>query len=48
VHQEIGGFDHTIDDDCHLNKHIITLLEILFQKLKTGGIYAVENIRPSH
>jgi hypothetical protein len=48
VHQETGDFDLIIDDGSHLNEHIITSFKILFPKLKTGGIYAVEDIQTSY
>ena len=48
VHQETGDFDLIIDDGSHLNEHIITSFEILFPKLKTGGIYVVEDIQTTY
>jgi len=48
VTAEIGPLDIIIDDGSHINDHIIKTFEILFPKLKNGGIYVVEDIQTSY
>jgi demethylmacrocin O-methyltransferase len=48
VTKEIGGIDIIIDDGSHFSEHIIETFKLLFHKLKTGGIYVVEDIQTSY
>jgi hypothetical protein len=48
VHKKTGDFDIIVDDGSHLNVHIIESFNILFPKIKEGGIYAVEDIQTSY
>jgi demethylmacrocin O-methyltransferase len=45
---ENGEFDIIIDDGSHINSHIITTFQLLFPKLKEGGIYVIEDIQTSY
>ncbi|SDC84176.1 Cephalosporin hydroxylase [Algoriphagus faecimaris] len=44
----VGGFEIIIDDGSHINEHIIKSFEILFPKLKDGGIYVIEDVQTSY
>ena len=48
LHQDCGDFDLIIDDGSHLNEHITASFEILFPKLRNGGIYAIEDIQTAY
>lgn len=48
VCDEEGPFDLIIDDGGHENNQIITSLEFLFQHLKIGGTYVVEDTFASY
>jgi demethylmacrocin O-methyltransferase len=48
VVEEIGEIDLIIDDGSHINEHVIKTFEILFPKLKDGGIYAIEDVQTSY
>ena len=45
---EAGGFDLIMDDGSHVNSHVIQSFEILFEHLRKGGIYAVEDMQTSY
>ena len=44
----IGEIDIIIDDGSHINEHVIETFNILFPKLKDGGIYIVEDTQTSY
>ena len=46
--QQIGQPDIIIDDGSHVNEHVIKSFEYLFPKLKTGGIYVIEDTQTSY
>ncbi|MCF4102124.1 class I SAM-dependent methyltransferase [Gillisia sp. M10.2A] len=46
--QNVGEPTIIIDDGSHINNHVIKTFEILFPKLKLGGIYVVEDIQTSY
>ncbi len=48
VVDEIGEIDIIIDDGSHINEHVIKTFEILFPKLKDGGLYVVEDVQTSY
>ena len=48
VIKEIGDVDIIIDDGSHINEHVITSFELLFPKLKDGGIYVIEDTQTSY
>jgi demethylmacrocin O-methyltransferase len=48
VIDEIGEIDLIIDDGSHINEHVIQTFEILFPRLKDGGIYVVEDVQTSY
>lgn len=48
VLNEVGELDIIIDDGSHINEHIIESFKYLFPKLKSGGIYVVEDIQTSY
>ena len=43
-----GGFDLIIDDGSHWNDHILNCFEQLFPALKSGRIYAIEDLGCSY
>ena len=47
VRQE-GMFDIIIDDGSHLNRHQIFTFEAIFESLKSGGVYVVEDVCTSY
>ena len=48
ITKEIGELDIIIDDGSHINKHVIETFNILFPKLKNGGIYVIEDTQTSY
>ncbi len=48
ITDEIGELDIIIDDGSHINEHVITTFNILFPKLKDGGIYVIEDTQTSY
>ncbi|WP_411768223.1 class I SAM-dependent methyltransferase [Winogradskyella sp. A3E31] len=48
ISSEIGDFDIIIDDGSHVNEHVIKSFQLLFPKLKDGGIYVVEDTQTSY
>lgn len=44
----VGETDIIIDDGSHINKDVIKTFEVLFPKLKTGGIYVIEDTQTSY
>lgn len=45
---QIGEPDIIIDDGSHINEHVIKTFNILFPKLKNGGIYVIEDTETSY
>jgi len=43
VTRKYGDFDLIIDDGSHINSNVIFSFEILFDQLKSGGVYVVED-----
>lgn len=48
VCNEIGNMDIIIDDGSHLNEHVLFTFHHLFPKLKSGGIYVIEDTQTSY
>ena len=48
VMREYGPFDMILDDGSHMNDHVVFSFEHLFQSVKPGGIYVVEDISTSY
>jgi len=48
IMREYGPFDMILDDGSHMNEHVIFSFEHLFQSLKSGGIYIVEDVSTSY
>tara|TARA_R100000935_G_C2823686_1_gene161118 strand:+ start:183 stop:953 length:771 start_codon:yes stop_codon:yes gene_type:complete len=48
VLEEIGELSIIIDDGSHVNDHVIQSFDLLFPKLKTGGIYVIEDTQTSY
>jgi hypothetical protein len=43
-----GPFELIVDDGSHINEHVIQTFDFLFPKLKSGGIYVVEDTQTSY
>ncbi|MGN6617187.1 MAG: CmcI family methyltransferase [Ilyomonas sp.] len=48
VFKEMLEVDLIIDDGSHINEHVIETFKILFPKLKSGGIYVIEDTQTSY
>jgi len=48
ITSEIGELDIIIDDGSHINEHVIGTFNILFPKLKDGGVYIIEDTQTSY
>jgi hypothetical protein len=48
IMREYGPFDMILDDGSHMNEHVIFSFEHLFQSLKSGGVYIVEDVSTSY
>ena len=48
IMKDYGPFDFILDDGSHMNKHVIYSFEHLFQSVKSGGVYAIEDIGTSY
>jgi hypothetical protein len=48
VIKEIGEIDIIIDDGSHINEHVIETFNLLFPKLKDGGVYVIEDTQTSY
>lgn len=44
VDDKYGPFDIIIDDGSHINGHVRTSLETLFPRLRSGGVYVIEDL----
>lgn len=43
-----GPFDIILDDGSHVNEHVIFSFQKLFNELKSGGVYIVEDVATSY
>lgn len=43
-----GPFDMILDDGSHMNDHVIFSFQHLFQSVKSGGVYVVEDVATSY
>ncbi len=48
IMREYGPFNFILDDGSHMNEHVIYSFEHLFQSVKSGGVYAIEDIGTSY
>ncbi len=48
VVRKTGELDFIIDDGSHINEHVIKSFNYLFPKLKSGGIYVIEDTQTSY
>lgn len=48
VMSKMGYVDIIIDDGSHISEHVISSFRYLFPKLKSGGIYVVEDTQTSY
>jgi hypothetical protein len=48
VLKQTGELDVIIDDGSHINEHVLFTFRYLFPKLKSGGIYVIEDIQTSY
>lgn len=47
IDEQYGPFDIIIDDGSHVNAHVRTSFEVLFPRLRSGGLYVVEDLYTS-
>jgi hypothetical protein len=45
---EHGPFDIVIDDGSHVNEHVLVSLHALFNHLRSGGLYVIEDMQTSY
>ncbi len=48
INDKIGGLDIIIDDGSHMNEHVIETFNILFPKMKDGGVYVIEDTQTAY
>jgi hypothetical protein len=48
IMRKYGPFDMILDDGSHMNEHVIYSFEHLFESVKSGGIYVVEDVSTSY
>ena len=48
VVSSIGRIDIIIDDDSHLNEHVIRTFEFLFPRMSENGFYVIEDTQTSY
>ena len=48
IMREYGPFDIILDDGSHMNEHVIYSFEHLFESIKPGGVYIVEDVATSY
>jgi hypothetical protein len=48
VTSEFGPFDVVLDDGSHVASHMITTFQHMFDSVKNGGVYIVEDIHASY
>lgn len=46
--QQYGPFDMILDDGSHMNEHVIYSFEHLFDSVKSGGVYIIEDVGTSY
>lgn len=48
IFNDLNGFDIIIDDGSHFGEHQVITFEMLFNKVKSGGLYIVEDVATSY
>jgi demethylmacrocin O-methyltransferase len=48
VADRMGTIDIIVDDGSHINEHVLQSFQILFPRLKEGGIYVIEDTQTSY
>jgi demethylmacrocin O-methyltransferase len=48
VAERHGPFDLVIDDGSHIGRHVQASFEVLFERLKAGGLYVIEDLGTSY
>jgi hypothetical protein len=48
IWQQYGPFDMILDDGSHMNEHVIFSFEHLFDSVKSGGVYIIEDVCTSY
>jgi len=48
VSQKYGPFDMIVDDGSHVNSHVLYSFEHLFDSVKSGGVYIIEDAYTSY
>lgn len=48
IWQQYGPFDMILDDGSHMNEHVIYSFEHLWNHVKSGGVYIIEDIGTSY
>lgn len=45
---EYGPFDLVVDDGSHLGRHVRASFEVLFEHVKPGGVYVIEDLMTAY
>lgn len=48
VSQQYGPFDMILDDGSHMNSHVIYSFQHLWDSVKNGGVYVIEDVGTSY
>lgn len=48
IMRQYGPFDMILDDGSHMNEHVIFSFEHLFESVKSGGVYIIEDVGTSY
>jgi hypothetical protein len=48
VLEETGPLDVIIDDGSHINRDVLTSFHYLFPRLRTGGVYVIEDLQTAY
>jgi hypothetical protein len=46
--EDAGGFDIVIDDGSHVNRHMVASFNALYENMRPGGVYVIEDLHCSY